>query len=132
MKTTLLSSLVLLWVSLLGAASATECTFDSIVSACGDLYLQSIDDTVYGHRKLIDYDTNVMSRIRRFNDRLHSGRPGVEGTDNPDVAIAYAFMHFICFDPTISPGEEKKVYNCVRDQCPRAENIESSCEGMNA
>jgi len=133
MKSSLLSALALLWVSLavVAAVDTSTCNFDSIVAKCGDIHLESIDDSVYGQRTLSQYENIVMKGVRRYNQKLQAG-VALEGSDNPDVAIAYAFMHYVCFEPLIVPGEETKVYNCIRELCPRADNIESTCEGMNS
>lgn len=107
--------------------------FSSIsVASCGDIYLESIDDGVYGHRKLVDHEVNVVGKVRAYNNRLQMGHPSAEGKDNPDVAIAYAFMHYVCFDASVAELEETKIYNCLLPLCPRAEGIEPTCEGMNS
>lgn len=108
-----------------------ECNFENILFMCGSLTVGSIDDSVYGVRKLREYETNVINPVQAFWNKLQSGNPNVEGVDNPDVAISYAFMHYVCFDPIIAAGEEHKVYTCMREFCPRVENIEQWCEGMN-
>ena len=81
---------------------------------------------------MIDHEVNVVGKVRAYNDRLLMGHPSAEGKDNPDVAIAYAFMHYVCFDPTVAELEETKMYNCMLPLCPRVEGIESTCEGMNS
>jgi hypothetical protein len=109
------------------------CNFDDIMAKCGDIYIKSIDDFVYGVRVLRQWETNVVSKVRAYAEKLRTD-PYVEGRDNPDVAIAYAFMHYICFEPLIEAGQEHKIYECMlEDQmCARIEGIEAWCEGMNA
>ena len=110
---------------------SVECTFDTILARCGDVYMASIDDEAYGRRVLRQWDTNVVNKCQAYANKLRTD-PYVEGRDNPDVAMAYCFMHYICFDPIILNGEEHKVYKCMLGMCPRIEGIEAWCEGMNS
>jgi len=129
--------LLLLAATLLSVVSADpkkydDCTFEKIMDKCGSIYLESIDDKVYGQRSLDGYDVNVVSPVRKFWEKLNDPNSNAEGKNNKDVAISYAFMHYVCFEPLIAPGEETKIYKCMLDFCPRVRNIEQWCEGMNA
>ena len=128
MKICMLLPHLLVWAVVIGLAAAS-CNYDTILAKCGDIKLHSIDDEVYGYNALKDWTVNVMDPVTRYNQRLKTD-PYVEGRDNPDVAIAYAFMHYVCFDDQILNGEEYKIYECMREFCPRIENIESWCDGM--
>jgi hypothetical protein len=140
MKINMLLYHVLVWVVLLGLAVAEEnrnkgiadlppCTFEGIMQQCGDIVLHTIDDENIGAKPLKEWTVNVIEPVSRFATALKE-KPNTEGVDNQDVAIAYAFMHYICFDDYIGFGEEHKIYLCIREMCPRAESIEPYCEGL--
>ena len=137
------SFLLLLWTAVVSAdpnensvlstraSDHPECTFDDILMRCGSIRMHSIDDSIYGYRPLIDWKVNVVNPVAKYANKLKTD-PYVEGRDNPDVAIAYAFMHYICFDSLILDGEEHKIYECMLEKCPRIVGIEEWCEGMNS
>lgn len=146
MKSFLSSLLLLLWSTAASAQGNSEntpasdnaqgthvglsCTYGDIVQLCGGIYIRSIDDSVYGNRTLSQWRTNVLDKVEKYANKLETD-PYVEGRDNPDVAISYCFMHYICFESMIAAGEEHKVYSCMKRLCPRIEGIEEWCEGMN-
>ena len=129
--------LLLFWAASFAAAddpepapSHLQCNFADIMELCGGTYVGSIDDEVYGNRTLSEWTTNVVNKVEAYAAKLENG-DNVEGSDNPDVAISYCFMHYICFDPLIEQGQEHNVYTCMKRLCPRIEGIEEWCEGMN-
>jgi hypothetical protein len=131
MKINMLLYHFLVWVVLMGIAIADlpPCTFEGIVQHCGDIELKSIDDEAIGAKPMKEWRTNLMDPVGKYAKDLQE-KPYVEGSDNPDVAIAYAFMHYICFNDYIAFGEENKIFECIRTLCPRAENIEPYCDGL--
>jgi hypothetical protein len=131
MKINMLLYQFLVWVVLMGIAIADlpPCTFEGIMQHCGKIVLHSIDDENIGAKPLKEWETNVINPVSRFATALQT-EPNAEGVDNQDVAIAYAFMHYMCFDDYLAFGEENKIYLCMRELCPRAENIEPFCDGL--
>jgi len=111
-----------------------NCNFDDIVApdGCGLVEIPTADPETNPPKKFMFYDKELVHPLKKYAKCLKE-KPNCEGVDNPDVAIAWATMHYICTHWEFVNGAQKAMWKCLNDElgCKLEGRVPLECEGMN-